>query len=112
MNRVYCLDRDTLLHSFSTGPQSLQYLEPTHYVSKGGKLLQRPSSQKKNGQTTPSPDIESPQTGSTVTTGLFGSTSSSLWWLPSEEMNVVVWDRLPREDYDDIEMPSKVSFYL
>ena len=88
------------------GPPSISNLEPTHTIVDSGKMVS--CSMNGNSKNTTSNE-QSPPTANSTSTGLFGTNTSSNWWMPSEEVNAIMWDRLPREDYDDIEMPSHVS---
>lgn len=96
---------------FIIGPQSIVDMEPTHIMTRSGKITLKAhlTKSKDPGSTNTN---ESPPTATTATSGLFGSINSSVLWLPSTDMNAVVWDRLPREDYDEIEMPSKVKWFV
>jgi hypothetical protein len=43
--------------------------------------------------------------------GLFTAPPTGSTWMPGEEMNITVWDRLPTMDLKDVEMPSKIEWF-
>lgn len=104
-----CRMRNAFCHEFTallTGPaEPFSLLKPTHYITSSGALASL--------SITPSADLtgtagvpvgpNSPLESSPYT-GLFGGDGSG----DSEEQEIVIWDRLPRHDHFDIEMPSKV----
>ena len=93
-------------------------MEPSHYVTPDGRLAQIPFSAFDSpvvlgdaGAVADSPYPPSSLAGAGA--GLFSESgtctqSGAVWSALSEEQEVVVWDRLPREDHHDVELPSKV----
>lgn len=88
------------------GPaEPFSLLKPTHYITTSGALASlaiTPSTDLTGTASVPvgpnSPLESSPYTG------LFGADANG----DTEEQEIIIWDRLPRHDHFDIEMPSKV----
>lgn len=77
-------------------------LKPSHAVTASGALssLARNVSSENSVTTTTTTFTPLP---SNPYTGLFSNNAES-----SEEQEIIVWDRLPKEDHFDSELPSKV----
>lgn len=112
------------------GPSSAYTMRPTHQITEKGELqrLNLSSDQISLYQATISSPTESTAdhlfspvsalspTGfegnqKSVNMGLFSpvNTTEMTMWLQNEDLECKVWDRLPKEDHEDIELPSKVS---
>ena len=95
--------------AYIIGPaEPFSLLKPTHYITSSGALASlsiTPSAEFSGTGTSKGPT--SPLQSSPYT-GLFGENNGG----DNEEQEIIIWDRLPRHDHFDIEMPSKVSVYL
>lgn len=109
------------------GPASPYMMRPTHHVNEKGQLerVQLTAEQVSMYQATiQSPtessneNIFSPTTESngqsSVNTGLFSPTNTTEMtnWLQNDDIEAKIWDRLPRQDHKDLELPSKVRLSL
>lgn len=96
--RRYCMSSLIVLLCVWTGPaEPFSLLKPTHCITPSGSLINLPIP----AVTPRTAATVAAQSNSASFTGLFSEGAG-------EEQEIVVWDRLPRHDHFDIEMPSKV----
>eukprot|EP01038_Epipyxis_sp_PR26KG_P009228 gene9228-12441_t len=94
------------------GPTSTYALRPTHYVDENGKIDCLPVKFNIDPLNFLARLFPKSEFFSAIQSPFSGTSSSSpMWWAKDEELDIIIWDRLPRCDYDDFELPHKIEWF-
>eukprot|EP01034_Spumella_vulgaris_P021442 gene21442-27474_t len=107
----YLMETGLIDYCLVLGPTSPYTLYPTHYVTarEGVQQIIYPSPLNRRGGEG-GLSSSSGAEGDSLSPGMFSS-STQPFGADVEELDVIVYDRLPRQDHPDVELPGKIEWF-